>query len=184
MATVAAGWGSAAVCGGARKRILVPPSQTGTHASTPAAWDHEGIEHWKIEPLHEEDVKVRERSWGDVLQRSCAGRGACGGCGLHNCPCGPPGDQPGCGCAASRQNPARTELAGCAGRPLGSGTCLCFVWRLSTPLTVSLPHPPESAQGNTLVDETVFQTLFPKYRESYLRQWWPHVTSTLKKHVS
>ena len=42
----------------------------------------------------------------------------------------------------------------------------------------------EMAKGNTLVEETSFCTLFPKYRELYLREWWPKVTQELKKHAS
>ena len=40
------------------------------------------------------------------------------------------------------------------------------------------------AKGNTLIEETSFSTLFPKYREHYLRENWPKVTSVLKGHVS
>lgn len=39
----------------------------------------------------------------------------------------------------------------------------------------------ESVAGRCVVAETTFSTLFPKYREQYLRQWWPQVTSELKK---
>ena len=48
-------------------------------------------------------------------------------------------------------------------------------WKIE-PLTI------EDVHGNTLVEETSFSTLFPKYREQYLREWWPQVTSTLKQH--
>ena len=41
----------------------------------------------------------------------------------------------------------------------------------------------EDAKGNTLIDETVFTTLFPKYRETYLREWWPQVAEILKTYV-
>eukprot|EP00052_Salpingoeca_macrocollata_P034513 m.11725 g.11725 ORF g.11725 m.11725 type:complete len:399 (-) comp6570_c0_seq1:35-1231(-) len=40
----------------------------------------------------------------------------------------------------------------------------------------------EDAKGNYLVEETSFSTLFPKYREQYLREWWPHVTRLLQKY--
>jgi len=40
----------------------------------------------------------------------------------------------------------------------------------------------EQGKKNPLIEETSFSTLFPKYREHYLRQWWPQVTSTLKQH--
>ena len=33
-------------------------------------------------------------------------------------------------------------------------------------------------------EESSFATLFPKYREKYLQQVWPHVTRTLKEHIS
>jgi len=45
------------------------------------------------------------------------------------------------------------------------------------------PYNEEDAGDNTLVEETSFVTLFPKYREQYLREWWPHVTRELKKFV-
>ncbi len=38
--------------------------------------------------------------------------------------------------------------------------------------------------AHSLVDESSFATLFPKYREKYLQQVWPHVTRALKEHVS
>ena len=41
----------------------------------------------------------------------------------------------------------------------------------------------EESKGNTLIDETVFSTLFPKYREAYLREVWCAVTAELKKYV-
>ncbi len=41
----------------------------------------------------------------------------------------------------------------------------------------------DDAKGNTLIDETVFSTLFPKYREAYLREWWSQITAELNKHV-
>ena len=34
-----------------------------------------------------------------------------------------------------------------------------------------------------VVDETSFSTLFPKYREQYLREWWPMVSRELKSKV-
>eukprot|EP00051_Salpingoeca_urceolata_P018477 m.259625 g.259625 ORF g.259625 m.259625 type:complete len:364 (-) comp19205_c1_seq2:2094-3185(-) len=40
----------------------------------------------------------------------------------------------------------------------------------------------EEGQKNPLIDESSFSTLFPRYREQYLRQWWPEVTRVLKSH--
>ena len=37
--------------------------------------------------------------------------------------------------------------------------------------------------ASSLLEESSFATLFPKYREKYLQQVWPHVTRTLKDHV-
>eukprot|EP00040_Diaphanoeca_grandis_P026759 m.150289 g.150289 ORF g.150289 m.150289 type:complete len:399 (+) comp30719_c0_seq2:35-1231(+) len=48
-------------------------------------------------------------------------------------------------------------------------------WKIDT-------YTEEDAKGNTLIDETSFSTLFPKYREHYLREMWPKVTSVLKHH--
>ena len=36
--------------------------------------------------------------------------------------------------------------------------------------------------GGRLLEESSFATLFPKYRESYLRQVWPVVTRSLDKY--
>ena len=36
--------------------------------------------------------------------------------------------------------------------------------------------------GGALTEESSFAVLFPSYRESYLREVWPQVTSTLKEH--
>ena len=36
---------------------------------------------------------------------------------------------------------------------------------------------------SSLTEESSFATLFPKYREKYLKKVWPHVTRVLKGHV-
>lgn len=40
---------------------------------------------------------------------------------------------------------------------------------------------PEDSSG-PLLEESSFATLFPKYREAYLKEIWPHVTTLLKTH--
>jgi len=40
---------------------------------------------------------------------------------------------------------------------------------------------PEDSSG-PLLEESTFGTLFPKYREAYLKEIWPHVTTLLKSH--
>jgi hypothetical protein len=44
------------------------------------------------------------------------------------------------------------------------------------------PFTPEQLAGHFL-EESSFATLFPKYREMYLKEVWPLVTNTLQKHV-
>ena len=41
----------------------------------------------------------------------------------------------------------------------------------------------EEDNPRPLLEESSFATLFPKYREKYLQQVWPHVTRHLKDHV-
>jgi ribosomal RNA assembly protein len=38
----------------------------------------------------------------------------------------------------------------------------------------------ESLRGGSLMEESSFATLFPKYREKYLRDVWPIVTKVLE----
>ena len=42
--------------------------------------------------------------------------------------------------------------------------------------------PVDNVAGS-FTEESSFATLFPKYREKYLREIWPHVTRALEKHV-
>ena len=43
------------------------------------------------------------------------------------------------------------------------------------------PFTPDHSSGR-LLEESTFATLFPKYRENYLREIWPHVTKLLAEH--
>lgn len=40
---------------------------------------------------------------------------------------------------------------------------------------------PEDNAGGTFAEESSFMTLFPKYREVYLKEAWPLITRTLEK---
>jgi ribosomal RNA assembly protein len=40
---------------------------------------------------------------------------------------------------------------------------------------------PEDNAGGTFAEESSFMTLFPKYREVYLKEAWPPVTRALEK---
>ncbi|OBA14868.1 uncharacterized protein OGAPODRAFT_37371, partial [Ogataea polymorpha] len=42
--------------------------------------------------------------------------------------------------------------------------------------------PEDNASGSPFLEESSFMTLFPKYREEYLRQIWGDVTKALNKH--
>lgn len=44
------------------------------------------------------------------------------------------------------------------------------------------PFTPADNAGGTFAEESSFVTLFPKYREVYLREAWPLVTKSLEKH--
>ncbi|EFX04649.1 rRNA assembly protein [Grosmannia clavigera kw1407] len=44
------------------------------------------------------------------------------------------------------------------------------------------PFKPEDNVGGSFLEESSFSTLFPKYREVYLREAWPGVTRALQKH--
>ncbi|CAG8595171.1 5589_t:CDS:2 [Ambispora gerdemannii] len=48
-------------------------------------------------------------------------------------------------------------------------------WKIDPFRPEDNPHP--------LTEESSFATLFPKYRENYLREVWPHVTKALEKVV-
>lgn len=47
-------------------------------------------------------------------------------------------------------------------------------WRIDKFTQEDNPHP--------FLEESSFATLFPKYREKYLREIWGHVTTALEKH--
>lgn len=42
---------------------------------------------------------------------------------------------------------------------------------------------PTDNKGGTFTEESSFATLFPKYREKYLREVWSAVTKALESHV-
>ncbi|PKS08890.1 hypothetical protein jhhlp_003503 [Lomentospora prolificans] len=48
-------------------------------------------------------------------------------------------------------------------------------WKIDT-------FKPEDNKGGTFAEESSFMTLFPKYREVYLKEAWPLVTKSLKTH--
>ena len=45
------------------------------------------------------------------------------------------------------------------------------------------PFKQEDNKGGTFTEESSFATLFPKYREQYLREVWSAVTQALEAHV-
>jgi hypothetical protein len=53
-----------------------------------------------------------------------------------------------------------------------------------TPVPVACRNEPFSKEDmkNPLTEESSFAVLFPAYREKYLREAWPQVTSLLKEH--
>jgi len=44
------------------------------------------------------------------------------------------------------------------------------------------PFKPEDNKGGSFIAESSFATLFPKYREVYLREVWPMITKSLEKY--
>lgn len=44
------------------------------------------------------------------------------------------------------------------------------------------PFTPDQNAGGTFSEESTFSTLFPKYRELYLKTNWPRITKSLEKH--
>jgi ribosomal RNA assembly protein len=44
------------------------------------------------------------------------------------------------------------------------------------------PFTPADNAGGTFLEESSFATLFPKYRETYLREAWPSITRSLEKY--
>ena len=52
----------------------------------------------------------------------------------------------------------------------------CYSWRID-------PYSaPTTTQHRPFLEESSFATLFPKYRETYLREIWGHVSAALEKH--
>merc|ERR1712137_192015 len=43
-------------------------------------------------------------------------------------------------------------------------------------------EPDEAPKGGLLTEESCFATLFPQYREQYLKQVWPDVKKILSEH--
>ena len=56
----------------------------------------------------------------------------------------------------------------------------CFVAPRSWKVDPFLP--PEKKEHKPFLEESSFATLFPKYRETYLREVWGHVSAALEKH--
>jgi len=46
------------------------------------------------------------------------------------------------------------------------------------------PFKPEDMKAGPLAEETSFATLFPKYREKYLKEVWETIARALETHVS
>ena len=60
-------------------------------------------------------------------------------------------------------------------RPFGGPTWLTITLQIDD-------FHPEDNVGGTFTEESSFVTLFPKYREVYLKQSWPMITRALEKH--
>ena len=52
----------------------------------------------------------------------------------------------------------------------------------SLPVNQEEPFQPSDNAAGTFTEESSFATLFPKYREVYLREAWPLITRSLKSH--
>ena len=72
------------------------------------------------------------------------------------------------------------QVQGNTRRPAGGSTRPAK----STPVPMACRNEPftKDDMKNPLTEESSFAVLFPAYREKYLREAWPQVTSLLKEH--
>ena len=61
--------------------------------------------------------------------------------------------------------------------------CLCLAWDHEGIDHWKVEPFQEEDNPNGMLEESTFATLFPKYRETYLREVWPLVKQKLGEHV-